>query len=324
MPRHEIEKQALETLTRSFFPGPLTLVARARPTVPQILMAGTGYVACRSPSHPVARALIDAAGVPIAAPSANKFSHVSPTLAAHVLDDLGREDVWVVDPGLGNEGEDASNGKTRDGNEVCRVGVESTVAKIEMNDDDWSSSSKIIGSIAILRHGAISSQSIREALEEANLARYFAVSDSVKFTSEKEHNVAPGQTVKHYSPNVPCFMIGPNRQSRSQSEEPLDEEECDILSRSVIVDYGRRLVRYRPHVLGYRDLSPDEDPSTAASNVFEMLRWSETVYGMKRVFVPELVLEGEEGEGHQHRALVLAVKDKLTRAASAVVVDVFQ
>lgn len=317
--QQQIEKRALTALTQHFFPGPLTLVARAHPTIPQILMANTGYVACRSPSHPVARALIDAAEVPIAAPSANKFGHVSPTMAKHVMDDLGEEDVWVVDPSLGNGEVDANDAV------VCQVGVESTVAKIEMiTDEVSSSSSKVLGYITILRHGAISSQSIREALEKENLSQYFDVSDSVKFTSEKVHNVAPGQTVKHYSPNVPCFMISSSRQIQSDGEVQLNEEERGVLSQSIIIDYGKRLVRYQSNALGYRDLSPEGNPSVAASNVFETLRWSETVDGATRVFVPQLVLRGDESEGQQHQALVLAVKDKLTRAASAVVVNTFQ
>ncbi|MBV5335662.1 Sua5/YciO/YrdC/YwlC family protein, partial [bacterium] len=146
-------------LTSSFFPGPLTVVARALPSVPSELMAGTGYVACRSPSHPVARELIRRAGVPIAAPSANKFGHVSPTRARHVMDDLGAEDVWIVDPGLGTEEEDegAPSG-------VCDVGVESTVVKVEMDPPSSSSSEEeeeeeeggVVGSITVLRHGAVS------------------------------------------------------------------------------------------------------------------------------------------------------------------------
>ncbi|KAL9185451.1 hypothetical protein ACHAXT_003228 [Thalassiosira profunda] len=307
----QIERRALSVLTEIFFPGPLTLVAKAHPSIPQILMAGTGYVACRSPSHPVARALIDAAECPIAAPSANKFGHVSPTLAGHVMDDLGREDVWVVDPSMGADVDADRNGAGH----VCQVGVESTVAKIEMRTNP-SQDGSIIGSITILRHGAVSSQSIREALETANLAQYFDVADSIKFTSEKIHNVAPGQTVKHYSPNVPCFMVGASRQS--QTEERLPDDERDILSQSVIIDFGGRLAHYRQHALAYRDLSPDANASDAAAGVFETLRWSETIEGAVRVFVPEIVLENGEG------ALALAVKDKLTRAASAVVVDAFR
>lgn len=302
--RQEIEQKALNVLTDTFFPGPLTLVARAHPSIPQILMANTGFVACRSPSHPIARALISAARVPIAAPSANKFGHVSPTLAEHVMDDLGQEDVWVIDPSL-----DAPEGKIdREGHfPVCQVGVESTVAKVEMN-------TSTNGSITILRHGAISSSSIREALAKNGLSEYFEVSDSVRFTSEKVSNVAPGQTIKHYSPNVPCFMVDASRQCQ-QCE--LSQEEKAILSQSVIIDYGKRLLGYQQHVLAYRDLSVKGDASMAASSVFETLRWSERVQGANRVFVPDIILDNNED------ALGLAVKDKLTRAASAVIVNTF-
>lgn len=340
--QREIEKQALSILTTQFFPGPLTIVARANPTIPQILMANTGYVACRSPSHPIARALINAAQIPIAAPSANKFGHVSPTLASHVYDDLGMEDVWIVDPTLGvdkvyNNVEDvAQYGSMDDDTAVCQVGVESTVAKIEMNTGSLQQrqqpGSTIMGSVTILRHGAISSQSIRDALQKANLLQYFHVSDSVKFTSEKEYNVAPGQTVKHYSPNVPCFMISSSRQQQSkddkeQTQQQLNEKELDVLSQSVIIDYGKRLEQYKKYALAYRDLSSEGNPTIAASHLFETLRWSETIDGARRVFVPEIVLDKEIDDGKtagDDDALILAVKDKLTRAASAVVVSIFQ
>lgn len=308
----QIEKKALHVLTETFFPGPLTLVARAHPSIPQILMANTGFVACRSPSHPIARALIAAAQVPIAAPSANKFGHVSPTLAEHVMDDLGEEDVWIVDPCSGVSGEGL--GEQLDHSPVCQVGVESTVAKVEMNMS--TNSLGVFGSITILRHGAISSSSIRDALAKNGLSEYFEISDSVRFTSEKVNNVAPGQTVKHYSPNVPCFMVDARRQWQQSSHE-LSQKEKVILSQSVIIDFGKRLSGYQQHVLAYRDLSVEGDASMAASSVFETLRWSERIQGATRVFVPDIIFDNNED------ALGLAVKDKLTRAASAVIVNTF-
>ncbi|KAL3763324.1 hypothetical protein ACHAW5_007716 [Stephanodiscus triporus] len=346
----EIETRALTALTSSFFPGPLTVVALAVPSVPPILTAETGYVACRSPSHPVARELISRARVPIAAPSANKFGHVSPTRASHVMDDLGMEDVWIVDPSLGTVGgkeggeEDRDVDDGDDGEDVCRVGVESTVVKVEMDPPSPSSSGEggVVGSITVLRHGAVSVRSIRMSIEDAGLSRYFRVSESVRFASEDSINVAPGQTIRHYSPDVPCFMVGPSRQCATRLSDEgaedggegrrpsLDEGELSVLSRSVIIDYGRRLVRYRTHALAYRDLSPGGDPVAAAASVFETLRWSETINGATRVFVPELVvgnaeLDGAEGDAWDEiGALALAVKDKLTRAASAVIVDKFQ
>lgn len=99
---------AIELATR-FWPGPLTLVVDAAPGIPEVTVGGLSTVAVRVPAHPVALALLAAAGVPVAAPSANRSGRPSPTAAAHVIADLGDRIDVVVDGG------------------PCRVGVESTV-----------------------------------------------------------------------------------------------------------------------------------------------------------------------------------------------------
>ena len=108
---HAIFGRQAETLARAFWPGPLTLVLPVASTcrISLLARAGLDTVAVRSPSHEAARALIEAAGVPLAAPSANRSGSVSPTTAAHVVDDLdGRVD-WILDGG------------------PCRHGLESTI-----------------------------------------------------------------------------------------------------------------------------------------------------------------------------------------------------
>src|SRR5205823_1964935 len=75
---------AAERLARRYWPGPLTLVLPKRAVVPDIVTAGLPTVGLRVPSHPIALELIRAAGVPIAAPSANRFTELSPTSASHV------------------------------------------------------------------------------------------------------------------------------------------------------------------------------------------------------------------------------------------------
>ncbi|MFN3763869.1 MAG: L-threonylcarbamoyladenylate synthase, partial [Anaerolineae bacterium] len=94
----ETPPAALE-LARRFWPGPLTLVLPKRPSVPDIVTAGLPTVAVRMPAHPVALALIRAAGTPIAAPSANRFVRTSPTTARHVQDDLGDRIDLILDAG---------------------------------------------------------------------------------------------------------------------------------------------------------------------------------------------------------------------------------
>jgi L-threonylcarbamoyladenylate synthase len=120
-------------LAARFWPGPLTLVLPRRPEVPDLVTAGLDTVGVRVPAHPAARALIAAAGTPVAAPSANPFGYVSPTTAAHVAELLGTAVDLVLDGG------------------PCRVGVESTILSLA-------------GDVpVILRPGGVP----REALEDA-------------------------------------------------------------------------------------------------------------------------------------------------------------
>ena len=108
----DFQAQDVEVLVERFWPGPLTLLLPRTLTVPDAVTAGRRLVGVRMPGHPVALELIRRAGVPVAAPSANRFGRISPTTAAHVLEDLdGRIDA-VLDGG------------------ATTVGVESTVLDV--------------------------------------------------------------------------------------------------------------------------------------------------------------------------------------------------
>jgi tRNA threonylcarbamoyl adenosine modification protein (Sua5/YciO/YrdC/YwlC family) len=281
-----LEGRILACLIHEFWPGPLTLVAKATSSVPSVLMAGTGFVACRSPSHPTARALIASAGVPIAAPSANKFGHVSPTCADHVFDDLRYEDVWIVEE-----------------DEPLQVGVESSVAKLEMQD-------KARGVLTVLRQGAISVLDLQRCLRKANIDSVQVRANTSRSTSDEEANVAPGQTVRHYSPNIPSFLV-----SKYCVESYMNDGNQSKLADTVIVDYGETMLSWKEYCAAYRDLSSVADSTKAAQAVFDTLRWAEQVEGASRVLFPDLEVDDESD------ALILAVKDKLTRAASGVVLE---
>jgi L-threonylcarbamoyladenylate synthase len=114
-------------LARRFWPGPLTLVVPKSPAIPSIVTAGLDSVGLRIPSHPVALALLRAAGLPIAAPSANRFTELSPTTAEHVRQSFG-DQFPILDGG------------------PCQVGIESTVFHVE--------------SLSILRPGMVTREQI--------------------------------------------------------------------------------------------------------------------------------------------------------------------
>jgi L-threonylcarbamoyladenylate synthase len=104
-----------DALARAFWPGPMTLIVRAAPHVLRVVTGGQDTVGIRVPAHPVALALLRAANVPIAAPSANQFGHVSPTTTAHVAAEFGDELQCILEGG------------------DCEVGVESTIIDCTVN-----------------------------------------------------------------------------------------------------------------------------------------------------------------------------------------------
>jgi L-threonylcarbamoyladenylate synthase len=162
--------ESARALGSRFWPGPLTLVLLRSPAVPDEVAAGLDTVAVRVPSHPVARALIRAAAVPIAAPSANLFSRPSATQASHVIEDLdGRIDL-IVDAG------------------PAPIGVESTVLDLSRETP------------TILRPGAVTIDMLREVLprvdvRESSRSRGTGTSAAVAMPS-------PGMLEKHYSPRA--------------------------------------------------------------------------------------------------------------------------
>jgi len=126
--------EAAMALATAFWPGPLTLVLPKSDAVPDIVCAGLATVAVRVPRHPVALELLRQAGVPIAAPSANRFTEVSPTLVEHARKSLGDRVSHYLDGG------------------PCEIGLESTIIGFEHGD------------AVLLRAGGIPQESIEEVL----------------------------------------------------------------------------------------------------------------------------------------------------------------
>lgn len=152
-------------LAQAFWPGPLTLVLerRAEAGLSDLVSAGLSSIALRVPAHPVAQQLLAAARRPLAAPSANRSGRVSPTLAAHVDEDLGARVAMILDGG------------------ATAHGLESTI--VDGRGD----------AVILLRSGAVPREAI-EAVFGAPLAR--------GPDSDDVHPTAPGQLASHYAPNA--------------------------------------------------------------------------------------------------------------------------
>lgn len=155
-----------ELLARRFWPGPLTIIVPKRPHVPDLVTAGLPSVGLRIPAHPLAQALLDAAQIPIAAPSANRFTELSPTTAEHVREGLGSCVDMILDGGS------------------CAVGIESTVLSLT-------------GAVPrILRPGMISQTQIEEVIGTIKTGT----------TEAGAGAESPGQHPRHYSPHTPVVL----------------------------------------------------------------------------------------------------------------------
>jgi len=160
---------AAEALASKLWPGPLTLVLPKRDSIPDIVTAGLPTVGLRVPSNPLALALLREAKVPVAAPSANRFTELSPTTAGHVLQSLGNDVDLILDGG------------------PTQVGIESTVVSLA-------------GPIPLLlRPGMISKTQLEEVIGAVALA----------VTPANGSHPAPGMHPKHYSPHTALFLYVP-------------------------------------------------------------------------------------------------------------------
>src|SRR5713101_7699965 len=160
-----------EMLARRFWPGPLTLVLPKQPHVPDRLTAGLDTVGIRVPSNALALALIKEAGVPIAAPSANRFTELSPTTAEHVRESLGDRVSTVLDGGR------------------TTVGIESTVLSLAGPD------------AILLRPGMVSQADIEAIIGPIRVSR----------SAEAAAYPAPGMHPRHYSPKTPLVLVDDGR-----------------------------------------------------------------------------------------------------------------
>ncbi len=162
----------LPALAKAFWPGPLTVIMKKSPVVPDVTSGKLDTVAIRMPSDPVAHAIIKAAGVPLAAPSANSSGKPSPTRAAHVMDDMNGKIDMVVDGGN------------------CLIGVESTVVTLAADPP------------RLLRPGGVTPEQLRKVLPDL-------VIDKAVFSKleQGEKAQSPGMKYKHYSPKAQVTLL---------------------------------------------------------------------------------------------------------------------
>ncbi len=225
--------EAYRLLAKHFMPGPLTVILPVRDTIPHTVTAGLPTVAIRCPAHPIARALIKAAGKPIAAPSANLSGSPSPTCFRHVREDMdGRVDL-IIDGG------------------DSEIGIESTIVKLEEN-----------GSATLLRPGHVTAEELRKVLGELRIAE--AVTAALK---KGETVLSPGMKYRHYAPSCPVILLKGDENSRQKYISCQKGKLAALVYTEHLAKY--ETLKNRPLVF---DFGSENAPEEHAKRLFYLLR----------------------------------------------------
>ncbi len=218
--------EAAARLAEAFWPGPLTVVVKRAPIVPDVVTAGGATVGLRWPSHPFIQAVIRGCDFPLAAPSANPSNQLSPTNAAHVFRSLGDRVPLIVDGGQ------------------SQVGIESTVVDVTTEPP------------RVLRPGMVGSESIWAALARGtDAARLGGLGGLGGDADEGMTGLrSPGMLPRHYSPRAALIILSWRdtedlvRQLRARSGDEREPGACHVVAHSVIPAAGPfGSVRVIPH-----------------------------------------------------------------------------
>ena len=171
-----ILKELVHTLASKFWPGPLTMVLPKADIIPDIVTSGLPTVAVRVSAHPAMRGVAKALGRPVAAPSANRFGHISPTSASAVQKELDGRIEMILDAG------------------ACSEGLESTIVRPMLDE-------KGKPALELLREGPVTREQFR------NLVKVVRRKPAVRPVSEEAPADAPGQLGSHYAPRKPMTLL---------------------------------------------------------------------------------------------------------------------
>lgn len=220
-------------LADAYWPGPMTMILRRKDIVPDAVTAGLDTVGMRCPAHPLCRAIIDAAGVPVAAPSGNTSGRPSPTTAQHMLEDMDGKINAIVDGG------------------PCSVGVESTI--IDLTETP----------ARLLRPGGITLEQLEAVLGEV------AVDPAVtRLMGAGEQPKAPGMKYRHYAPKAPVTVVTGDPQKSAEYIASHAAPEDGIICFDEFLPLFTRRSETRPVM----DLGPAGDKEEQARHIFDALR----------------------------------------------------
>ena len=223
-------------IMKAFWPGPMTIVLHKRDEVPMKTTGGLSTVAVRMPNHPIARELILKAGVPIAAPSANRSGRPSPTEAAQVMEDMEGRIPMIIDGGK------------------VGIGIESTI--VDMTDEKP----------VILRPGFITPEMVEEVVSGVTIDPAIlggSVSEGLK-------PKAPGMMYRHYAPLGDMWLVEGSMENVIRKINELTKEKQESGYKVAVIGTDENIDEYKADII--RSIGSRKDPAEIGANLYGTLR----------------------------------------------------
>jgi tRNA threonylcarbamoyl adenosine modification protein (Sua5/YciO/YrdC/YwlC family) len=231
---NKLEFEIIKKFADKFWPGPLTIILKSSSNVPDLVTAGSGFIGIRIPNNKLALSLIKNSNLPIAAPSANKFGHISPTLISHVEKNFKNQNI-INEPVY-----------ILENNVKCEIGIESTIIKFNNNFSE----------IDILRLGYFTAENFREIFKGK-------INYKPEYKNFNETLKSPGQFIKHYATNCDTYYVTINNDDQILKLESSNEY--------AILNIGDEIFNIKNKFGYYDNLSENNDVDEAFKNYYKML-----------------------------------------------------
>lgn len=269
-----------------FYPGPLTMILPCTTKLPSVVTSNTGFVGIRVPNNLNALNLIKKCQVPIAAPSANKFGHISPTRKEHVLEDFKdcQENIYVLD-----------------NSDLPNIGIESTIIKFDFEKKQ----------INILRPGYITKDKLENFLKSKNLN--FKVIEDIKYKKIGDILNSSGELITHYAPNCNTILIETSRY--------VTINDLPIKTNFAVIDYNNlcKSLKLNKNLEYYDLLSAEGNIEKAAFNYYNKLRNFELICNKKNQINVLYLVKDNKVKNNFYNSLI----DRMIRSSSGNIVSLY-
>ena len=280
-----VEFEIVKTFSKEFSPGPFTMILKSSKKVPSNVTGNTGYIGIRIPNNHLALKLIGESNLPIAAPSANKFGHISPTRKEHVYNEFKDQQILNYPIGI------------IDNEYIPEIGIESTIIKFDFEKNN----------IKILRPGLVTKYDLLYFIE--NRKYNFKLVDNVKYKGLNDNLESSGELIKHYAPNCDTILI--------KSSRKVEIEDLPIKNNFSIIDVNYLALNIKNISNYYKNLGKTDELNNLTKFYYNELRLFETLNKNIQTNILYLVCDSRSKD-LKYNCLI----DRMVRSASGNIINI--